>query len=369
SPSALKFGLKSDQKGVLTIPPVQNMENEYIFEIPLLKAGKSLKLEAALTLTDAEAFEHADFWVYLELGKITEPSTPKIVHILSFDVRVSTVYRGFPQGFYPDVLLVANHKITRNEYLAWVKLFKETLGLRFFIWDISQMGHFSLLRDITTLYSNKPTTLMKDLSGKTLIVLDNEFEYGEYGQKVTARNFILKNEWIEAIHKNDNKFYIFKPSARKDECVNVLDELLTNAFEEFRENKSEFENVRGFTQFLMGKEKDPLEEIPPDNTEENILEENHLEKNIPEDTVDFISTTINLRGIIAGLGIDNHFRILEMIFITGPLDDDEEINDIDLFLKGGHRTLSDKEKQVAELLKQQIIYDIAVELSTICDGI
>ncbi|CAG8558908.1 27870_t:CDS:10, partial [Dentiscutata erythropus] len=272
SPSALKFGLKSDQKGVSTIPPVQNMENEYIFEIPLLKAGETLKLEAALTLTEAEVFEFADFWLYLELGKIAEPSIPKIVHILSFGVRVSIIYRGFPQGFYPDVLLVTNHKTTRDEYLEWVKLFKEILGLRFFIWDISQMGHFSFIRDIQTLYSNEPTTLMKDLSGKTMIILDNEFVYGEYGQKVTARNFILKSEWIEAIHKNDN-------NAGKEECVNVFDELLTNAFEEFRENKSEYENVRGFSQFLMGKEKVPLENVPPDNTEENIPKENNLEEN------------------------------------------------------------------------------------------
>ncbi|CAG8610492.1 5214_t:CDS:2, partial [Racocetra fulgida] len=40
-----------------------------------------------------------------------------------------------------------------------------------------------------------------------------------------------------------------------------------------------------------------------------------------------------------------------------------------LFLKGGHQILNDKEKQVAEILKQQIIYDIVVELSTICNGI
>ncbi|CAG8665533.1 12415_t:CDS:10, partial [Gigaspora rosea] len=285
SPSALKFGLKPDQQGISTIPPVQNMEYEYIFEVPLLRAGKTLKLEAVLTLTEAEAFEYVDFWLYLELGKIAEPTIPKIVHILSFDVRVSTIYRGFPQGFYPDVLLITNHKTTRNEYLAWVKLFKEILGLRFFIWDISQMGHFSLMKDITTLYSNEPTTLMKDLSGKTIIVLNNEFEYGEYGQKFTPQNFILKHEWIEAIHKNDNKFYIFKPSAGKNECVNVLNELLINAFEEFRENKSEFENCRGFTQYLMGKEKDPLVKIPPDNIEENITKENITKENITKENI------------------------------------------------------------------------------------
>ncbi|CAG8587390.1 7056_t:CDS:10, partial [Racocetra persica] len=197
SSSALKFGLIPYQKGVSIIPPVQTMENEYIFDIPLLKAGKTLRLEATLTLTEAEAFEYAEFWLYLELGKINEPSSPKIVHIQSFDVRVSTIYRGFPQGFYPDVLLVANHKTARNEYLAWVKLFKKVLGLGFFIWDISQMGHFGLMRDIKTLYSVEPTTLMKDLAEKTMIILDNGFEYGDNRRKVTALNFVLKNEWME----------------------------------------------------------------------------------------------------------------------------------------------------------------------------
>ncbi|KAF0497155.1 hypothetical protein F8M41_020779 [Gigaspora margarita] len=530
SSSALKFGLNPDQKGVSMIPPVQTMENEYIFDIPLLEAGKTLQLEATLALTEAETFECAEFWLYLELGKITEPFSPKIVHIQSFDVRVSTIYRGFPQNFYPDVLLVTNHKTTREEYLAWVKLFKEILGLQFFIWDISQMGHFGLKRNIKTLYSAEPTTLMKDLAGKTMIILDNEFEYGDNCRKVTARNFILKHEWMEAIHKNDNKFYVFNSSAEKFQCVNILDQLLTNAFEESRSYKSEFESVRSFTHSLMGKEKDSSEEVPIDtitennekiSTEKNISEmisknvhsftqflmrkkkfsseevpidaitdnneETFTEKNLPEIILEekvfeeniseenppeqltndpaklvdeiteihikpkvffnmekrmfkkatkvdknlrrlrphfqhhviyqwnnvkvrlfqskktrekkggcviiapsmtttkrriifsaaawhktpasFIATEINLRGVIAGLGIDNHFRILEMIFITGPLNEENENNDISLFLNGGHRILDDREKQVAEILKQQITYDIAVELSTICDGI
>jgi hypothetical protein len=55
------------------------------------------------------------------------------------------------------------------------------------------MEHFCLTRDIQTL-SYKSTTLMKDLSGKTIIILDNQFEYGDYPQKVIARNFVLKRE-------------------------------------------------------------------------------------------------------------------------------------------------------------------------------
>lgn len=70
SSSALKFSLKSTQKGTDTVPPEQTIERDYVFEIPFLKAGESLQLEAKLTLGEAELYEAAEFWVYLELGKV-----------------------------------------------------------------------------------------------------------------------------------------------------------------------------------------------------------------------------------------------------------------------------------------------------------
>ncbi len=70
SSSALRFGLQLEQEGVASIPPEQTLENEYMCEIPLLKAGQTLQLEATLTLGEAEVFECAEFWVYLELGKV-----------------------------------------------------------------------------------------------------------------------------------------------------------------------------------------------------------------------------------------------------------------------------------------------------------
>jgi hypothetical protein len=70
SPSALQFGLQIEQEGIATIPPVQTLEREYVFDIPLLEAGQTLQLEANLTLGEAEIFEHAEFWFYLELGRV-----------------------------------------------------------------------------------------------------------------------------------------------------------------------------------------------------------------------------------------------------------------------------------------------------------
>ncbi|RHZ76590.1 hypothetical protein Glove_195g36 [Diversispora epigaea] len=468
SPSALRFGLKAGQQGVATVHPVQTLEKEYLFEIPLLRAGETLQLEATLELVEAEIFEHVEFWLYLELGQVwmrkTEgsgirdimaPYLPKVVHIQSFSVRVSTIYRGFPAGFYPDVLLVTNHKTTRDEFMAWTNLLKQQLGLRFFVWDISQMGYFGFTRPIPTLYSNEPTTLMKDLAGKTMIILDNEFEYGDYARTVTALNFVIKRE------------------ADRNSRLVTLENFARTPFEAWKQKKRTFERVRNLTYHLTeitdagdfskdtGEQDD--DEASEDNTEiPDILDDienptadtvklvdevidikikaklfrkmqtrmakkamkvcknlktfrphiQHLviyqwheakkplfrtKKNCNEKTggcitvipslsttkqrivfsaaawdespTTFVQAVLNLRGVIAGLGIDIHFRLLERIFITGPINEDNETDDIGLFLAGGFRILDEGEKQLAGVLKQQIVYDVAVELSTICDGI
>jgi len=86
---------------------------------------------------------------------------------------------------------------TRNEYVAWDTLLRQRLGLRFFLWDISLMGHFSLTKRISTSFSKESTTtLMKDHVGKTFIILNNEFEYvyGDESRMVTALDFMVKQE-------------------------------------------------------------------------------------------------------------------------------------------------------------------------------
>jgi hypothetical protein len=94
------------------------------FRYPFAKSWEDVKKEATLALTEAEIFEHAEFWPYLELGmvgdipysyckngkcrifivlinhfisQITAPSSLTVIEIQSIDVRVSTIYRGFLQ--------------------------------------------------------------------------------------------------------------------------------------------------------------------------------------------------------------------------------------------------------------------------------
>ncbi|CAG8473379.1 3850_t:CDS:2 [Paraglomus occultum] len=56
-------------------------------------------------------------------------------------------------------------------------------------------------------------------------------------------------------------------------------------------------------------------------------------------------------------------------FITGLVSEDYEADDVGLFLARGFQVLDQGEKMLADLINQQIVYDVAVELSTICDGI
>lgn len=56
------------------------------------------------------------------------------------------------------------------------------------------MGHFDLTRSIPTLFSIEPTTLIKDLAGKTMFILNNKFQYGDEGLEVTAQTFVLNHQ-------------------------------------------------------------------------------------------------------------------------------------------------------------------------------
>ncbi|CAG8596904.1 6522_t:CDS:10 [Cetraspora pellucida] len=335
------FGL---QKGVAVIPPMQTLKTDYIIEIPLLRAGELLELEGTLKLGKAELFEGAEFRLYLELGKITAPSLPKVVHIESFDIRVSTFYRGITADFYPD----------------------QQLGFRFSVWDISQMGHFNFMRDIST---TEPTTLMKDFNGKTIIILNNEFEFGNRTQKVKAlQNFVLKNELLQAINKNDNRFYVVDPNNVKNDCAIALEEFLKVPFDTLKQDKLQFKHT-GHEQ--TRKLKRLIKYCP--NTEFHIIHQSSDEEKkdcyitvVPchtttkrriilasvsdahSDPEEFISKPINFKGVIASLGINNQFLLLKKVLTS---------------------KLTAEMTEILEVLKLQIIYDVAVELSTICDGI
>jgi len=108
----------------------------------------------------------------------------------------------------------------RDEYVAWADLLKQQLGLRFFVWDISQMGHFGFTKPIPTLYSSEPTTLMKDLAGKTMIILDNEFEYGDYARTVTALSFVIKHE-VRVAKKVKLFCSLFYVGDANETCINT----------------------------------------------------------------------------------------------------------------------------------------------------
>ncbi|RUO96058.1 hypothetical protein BC936DRAFT_142697 [Jimgerdemannia flammicorona] len=66
---------------------------------------------------------------------------------------------------------------------------------------------------------------------------------------------------------------------------------------------------------------------------------------------EFAFSMENLKGVI-------HFRLLEKVFVTGPI-----------AASGGSRMLTEEEQTFAEMLKHQVVYEVAAELLTIYAGI
>lgn len=261
------------------------------------------------------------------------------------------------------------------------------------------MGHFDLMRDISTHYSTEPTTLMKDFNGKAIIILNNEFEFGNKAQKVKAmQNFLPKNELLQAINMNNNRFYLVDRNNVKNDCIIALEEFLKVPSGVWRQNKLQFKHVRNFRQYLANntissdnfsafeiQTKDKtrtdkkvkkinkiLKQLCPNN-EFHIISPSGDEEEIDcyitvvpchmttkrrivlasvsdtyADPGEFVSKTMNFKGVIASLGIDNQFLLLKKVLAS---------------------KLTAEMTEILEVLKLQIIYDVAVELSTICDGI
>jgi hypothetical protein len=59
-----------------------------------------------------------------------------------------------------------------------------------------------------------------------------------------------------------------------------------------------------------------------------------------------------MKGVISSLGIDNHFFLLERIFVTGPI---SEIDDTSLFLTRSNRILDESEQWIANILNQHSV--------------
>lgn len=133
----------------------------------MLPAGETTNLELTIRVRSS-APEYLRFaaHVTLELGAIDDPISTRPVQIRGFDVRVARPF----QVSDADVLLVVNHKTTREEIEAWDQL-GEKLAFKTAIWDLSRERHLDLERPLSD-----GIALADWFKGKAVVILDNEID-------------------------------------------------------------------------------------------------------------------------------------------------------------------------------------------------
>lgn len=139
----------------------------WVREIDTLDAGGALDLELTVRVRPgAPEYRRYAATISLELGDIDEPAAARAIQIRAFDIRVAREF----QATDADLLLVVNHRTTREEIAAWEAL-AERLAFRIAIWDLTRERHLDLDAPVV-----KSASLIDVLSGGAIAILDNEIE-------------------------------------------------------------------------------------------------------------------------------------------------------------------------------------------------
>ncbi|HEY4055240.1 MAG TPA: hypothetical protein VGM39_01485, partial [Kofleriaceae bacterium] len=136
-------------------------------ELPTLNAGEDKTIELVARVK-AGAPEYLRFGaiVTLELGALEAPANPRAIQLRAFDVRVARPFAVSDA----DLLLVVNHRTTREEIEAWEQV-GERLAFKTAIWDLSRERHLDLERALTDGIS-----LSDWFAHKAIVILDNPIE-------------------------------------------------------------------------------------------------------------------------------------------------------------------------------------------------
>jgi hypothetical protein len=136
-------------------------------ELPSIGPGDTTAIELTLKVKEG-APEYLRFaaLVTLELGDLDAPASTRPIQLRELDVRVARPF----QVSDADVLLVVNHRTTREEIEAWDQL-AERLAFKIAIWDLSRERHLDLERPL-----NGGVALADWFARKAVVILDNEID-------------------------------------------------------------------------------------------------------------------------------------------------------------------------------------------------
>lgn len=146
---------------------------------------------------DAEPYTYVDLQSTLGL-EIFGTNQMSTIMTRSHRINISQTYKYTPGS---SVLLLTHSKITRDEYKAWLDIF-EDLGLKADVWDISYYKDLNLIEDLK---AGQGKSLMRNYSGKTIVLL-NDTETG-YESLDTIRLLNRSQFYQSALEQNIN-FYI-----------------------------------------------------------------------------------------------------------------------------------------------------------------
>lgn len=150
-----------------------------------------------------------------------------------------------------DILLVTNHRMSRDAYEAW-KTVAERLETSVDIWDLSYKNFISFMEKLTSGneveqkndgYSEHRTSLAQDFAGKTIILLANMFEdtSGEHnGKAQNVWDYVKLQDLRKAAIKHNINLRIIGPN---DEKRTFLDLISPHAIEEKRVDYSNMKEL------------------------------------------------------------------------------------------------------------------------------
>ncbi|NVB76770.1 MAG: hypothetical protein HOV81_00110 [Kofleriaceae bacterium] len=189
----------------------------WTFDIDVLGAGEEMALELALRVgDDAPEYRRYAGMLTLEIGRLDEPARPKTAQLRALDVRVA---RPFRTGEC-DLLLVVNHRTTREEVAAWEALASE-LAVSMAIWDLSLERHLDLEIPVAD------GKTLRDLIGRgSIAILDNEID-GSDGPTY-PHAFLCPHQALRAAQTGIDIAYFGKGLALEQALVPVQGESVTH---------------------------------------------------------------------------------------------------------------------------------------------
>jgi hypothetical protein len=136
-------------------------------ELPTIAPGESITVELVVAIAaGAPDYRRYAAAVTLELGRLDAPARAVPIQRRAFDIRVA---RPFAVS-EADVLLVTNHRTTREELEAWEAV-AQRLGFALAVWDLTREGHLDLEAPRAD-----GVALATWFAGKAIVVLDNEID-------------------------------------------------------------------------------------------------------------------------------------------------------------------------------------------------